>query len=113
MKYRRVGMWGLKLSEIGFGSWLTMNSDDQSVADSLHRTAFENGINFLRPLLDSNGGDSLAVALQMVQLDLAMGESEALREAEEISTKLLERHRKNALVQAHRAAVLSAQTAAP
>src|SRR5262245_49561611 len=46
MKYRRLGMWGLKLSEIGFGSWLTFNKCEQSLTDTLHRTAYENGINF-------------------------------------------------------------------
>lgn len=46
MKYRRLGMWGIKLSEIGFGSWLTLNQGGQSLADTLHRTAYENGINF-------------------------------------------------------------------
>jgi aryl-alcohol dehydrogenase-like predicted oxidoreductase len=46
MKYRRVGMWGLKLSEVGFGSWLTLNRTDQAGADLLHRTAYESGINF-------------------------------------------------------------------
>src|SRR5436190_22550871 len=46
MKYRRLGMWGVKLSELGFGSWLTFNQGDQTLADTLHRTAYENGINF-------------------------------------------------------------------
>lgn len=46
MNYRRVGMWGLKLSEVGFGSWLIFNQGDQALADSLHRTAYESGINF-------------------------------------------------------------------
>jgi aryl-alcohol dehydrogenase-like predicted oxidoreductase len=46
MKYRRLGMWGVKLSEIGFGSWLTLNDADQDHADRLHRTAYECGINF-------------------------------------------------------------------
>ena len=46
MNYRRVGMWGLKLSEVGFGSWLIFNQGDQALADSLHRTAYEQGINF-------------------------------------------------------------------
>ncbi len=46
MHYRRVGMWGLKLSEVGFGSWLIFNNGDQPLADALHRTAYENGINF-------------------------------------------------------------------
>ena len=46
MNYRRLGMWGVKLSEIGFGSWLTLNRQGQAHADRLHRTAYENGINF-------------------------------------------------------------------
>jgi aryl-alcohol dehydrogenase-like predicted oxidoreductase len=46
MNYRRLGMWGVKLSEVGLGSWLTLNNRDQDLADHLHRTAYENGINF-------------------------------------------------------------------
>ena len=46
MNYRRLGMWGVTLSEIGFGSWLTLDRQGQKHADRLHRTAYENGINF-------------------------------------------------------------------
>ena len=46
MNYRRLGMWGVKLSEIGFGSWLTLNKQGQELANRLHRTAYEHGINF-------------------------------------------------------------------
>ncbi len=46
MKYRRLGIWGVKLSEVGYGSWLTFIDGDQDHADELHRTAYENGINF-------------------------------------------------------------------
>jgi len=46
MNYRRVGMWGLKLSAVGFGSWLTFNDGDQDLADRLHRKAYDLGINF-------------------------------------------------------------------
>ena len=46
MKYRRLGMWGLKLSEVGLGSWLTLNRGDQDLATTLHRTAYELGVNF-------------------------------------------------------------------
>ncbi|HRQ75478.1 MAG TPA: aldo/keto reductase family protein [Phycisphaerales bacterium] len=46
MKYRRLGMWGVKVSEVGFGSWLTMNKGGDELAAVLHRTAYENGINF-------------------------------------------------------------------
>ncbi len=46
MKYRRLGAWGVQLSEIGFGSWLTLNDCDQERADALYATAYEEGINF-------------------------------------------------------------------
>lgn len=46
MKYRRLGIWGIKLSEIGYGSWLTLNEVDQDNADRLHRIAYDHGINF-------------------------------------------------------------------
>lgn len=56
MIYRRLGMWGLRLSEIGFGSWLTLNDGDQDHADVLHRTAYENGINFFDTANAYGGG---------------------------------------------------------
>lgn len=46
MKYRCLGQWGVKLSEIGFGSWLTIKSHGQETADILHKAAYESGINF-------------------------------------------------------------------
>lgn len=46
MKYRNLGMWGVQLSTVGFGSWLNFNDGDQSLADSLHRAAYDSGINF-------------------------------------------------------------------
>lgn len=46
MKYRRLGMWGMQLSEIGLGSWLIFNQGDQKLCDVLHRTAYEHGVNF-------------------------------------------------------------------
>ena len=46
MNYRRLGRWGIKLSEVGFGSWLTLNDGDEQRAIDLHRVAYENGINF-------------------------------------------------------------------
>jgi aryl-alcohol dehydrogenase-like predicted oxidoreductase len=46
MKYRRLGMWGMQVSEVGFGSWLNFNSGDQALSDALHRKAYESGINF-------------------------------------------------------------------
>jgi voltage-dependent potassium channel beta subunit len=47
MRYRRLGSWGVKVSEISLGSWLTYGgsvADEQATA-CIHR-AFELGVNF-------------------------------------------------------------------
>ncbi|KYG27737.1 aldo/keto reductase family protein [Alkalihalobacillus trypoxylicola] len=47
MKYRRVGNSGIKVSEIGLGSWLTYGTaSEQAAADACISTAFDCGINF-------------------------------------------------------------------
>jgi aryl-alcohol dehydrogenase-like predicted oxidoreductase len=46
MKYRRLGQYGVQVSEIGFGSWLTFNDGDRRRGVDLHRCAYEHGINF-------------------------------------------------------------------
>jgi voltage-dependent potassium channel beta subunit len=47
MHYRRLGHSGLKVSEISLGSWVTFgNQIDESVAISLIKEAFSQGINF-------------------------------------------------------------------
>jgi len=46
MNYRNLGMWGVKLSEIGFGSWLIFSDGNQDRADQLVHLAYEHGINF-------------------------------------------------------------------
>lgn len=47
MNYRRLGSAGIRLSEIGLGSWLTFGSGvDDSVARACIRRAFELGVNF-------------------------------------------------------------------
>ena len=47
MKYRRVGNSGIKVSEIGLGSWLTYGTaSEQQAADACIRQAFDSGINF-------------------------------------------------------------------
>ncbi|MGI9015223.1 MAG: aldo/keto reductase family protein [Phycisphaerales bacterium] len=58
MKYRRLGAWGTQLSEIGFGSWLTIRNHGQDIADQLHRTAYENGINFFDTANVYGGGET-------------------------------------------------------
>jgi voltage-dependent potassium channel beta subunit len=47
MKYRKLGNSGLKVSEIGLGSWLTYGKavNDQTAHDCIHK-AYELGINF-------------------------------------------------------------------
>jgi len=47
MNYRKVGKWGLKISELSLGSWLTFgNQLDIAGAKEIVREAFKNGINF-------------------------------------------------------------------
>lgn len=47
MKYRRLGHAGIKLSEIGLGSWLTFGGGvDEAVSRKCIRRAFDLGVNF-------------------------------------------------------------------
>lgn len=48
MEYRNMGKWGLKLSEIALGSWMTPVSNPQAVdaARQVVRRAYELGVNF-------------------------------------------------------------------
>ncbi len=48
MKYRNVGKWGLKVSEVALGSWVTdlSGSDAEEVARKTVNAAFDNGVNF-------------------------------------------------------------------
>jgi aryl-alcohol dehydrogenase-like predicted oxidoreductase len=47
MRYRRLGKWGVKVSEISLGSWLTYGGsvEDEQATACIHR-AFELGVNF-------------------------------------------------------------------
>lgn len=47
MEYRKLGKWGVKVSEVGLGSWLTYGGsvDEKAAAKQIHY-AFEQGINF-------------------------------------------------------------------
>jgi aryl-alcohol dehydrogenase-like predicted oxidoreductase len=47
VRYRKLGKWGLRISEIGLGSWLTYGGsvEDRAATDCIHR-AFELGVNF-------------------------------------------------------------------
>ncbi len=47
MDYRKLGKWGIKLSSIGLGSWLTSGTTiEQSENDKLIHYAYDSGINF-------------------------------------------------------------------
>lgn len=47
MHYRRLGRWGLKISEISFGGWLTFGGqiDEKTAVDLVH-AAYASGVNF-------------------------------------------------------------------
>ncbi|QSF46360.1 aldo/keto reductase family protein [Paenibacillus tianjinensis] len=58
MKYRRLGNTGLKVSEIGLGSWLTYGTAaEQQAADACVAKAFECGINFFDTANAYNRGE--------------------------------------------------------
>ncbi|HLE23243.1 MAG TPA: aldo/keto reductase [Anaerolineales bacterium] len=47
MNYRRMGRWGLKLSEISLGAWLTFGDDvDEKSAERMLHLAYDQGVNF-------------------------------------------------------------------
>jgi len=47
MKYRKMGKWGVKLSTLGIGSYLTIGlKQDYDTAREIVRHAYESGINF-------------------------------------------------------------------
>lgn len=48
MNYRNLGKWGLKLSEVGLGSWVTdlAGSAAEETARETVNAAFDNGVNF-------------------------------------------------------------------
>lgn len=76
MRYRKIGKWGIKVSEVSIGSWLTYGGhvDEQNSVEQIH-FAVDKGINFI---------DTANV--------YAMGRSE------EIVGKAIKRMRREALV---------------
>lgn len=60
MKYRNLGKWGLKLSEIAIGSWMTDLKGDNSIdaAKETIKLAFEKGINFFDCADAYSGGEA-------------------------------------------------------
>ncbi|MDF2870465.1 MAG: aldo/keto reductase [Anaerocolumna sp.] len=60
MEYRNLGKWGLKVSEISVGSWMTdlKGSNDSDVARDTIRLAFEKGVNFFDCADAYSGGEA-------------------------------------------------------
>ncbi len=60
MKYRNVGKSGLKVSEIAVGSWMTalQGADEQRIAESVLRLAYERGVNFFDCADAYSGGEA-------------------------------------------------------
>ncbi|TMN21451.1 aldo/keto reductase [Lentibacillus cibarius] len=59
MKYRRLGNSGLKVSEIGLGSWLTYDeSTKQNTAEACIHRAYELGVNFFDTANVYNHGEA-------------------------------------------------------
>ncbi len=59
MQYRRMGKWGLQLSALSFGSWVTFgNQITDSVAEKLMKKAFDSGVNFFDNAEGYAAGDS-------------------------------------------------------
>jgi voltage-dependent potassium channel beta subunit len=68
MKYRRLGNSGLKVSEIGLGSWLTYGAavEKQNAIDCIHH-AYELGINFFDTANAYNRGESEKVVGEAIK----------------------------------------------
>ncbi|MGC8819477.1 MAG: aldo/keto reductase, partial [Athalassotoga sp.] len=81
MEYRKVGKWGLKISELGFGTWLTFGPQlDVDTSKKIIREAFKNGINFFDTAEAYQGG--------MAEYILSQALKEFRREELVVSTKI-------------------------
>lgn len=60
MKYRNMGKWGLRLSEIALGSWMTVLTSPEAMETAANtvKLAFENGINFFDCADGYSGGEA-------------------------------------------------------
>jgi len=57
VEYRKVGKWGIRVSELGLGSWLTFGNQMElsDVREVMHK-AFESGVTFFDTAEAYNGG---------------------------------------------------------
>lgn len=60
MKYRNLGKWGLKVSEIALGSWVTKltGTEAETIATSVADKAFDEGVNFFDCADAYSGGEA-------------------------------------------------------
>ncbi len=60
MKYRNLGKWGLKVSEVALGSWVTKLAGTQAeeIAKAVVDKAFDEGVNFFDCADAYSGGDA-------------------------------------------------------
>lgn len=60
MKYRNLGKWGLKVSEIALGSWVTKltGTEAEQIAKTVVDRAFDEGVNFFDCADAYSGGDA-------------------------------------------------------
>ena len=73
MKYRQLGKYGIKLSEIGLGSWLTYGHGiDNKTGKECISTAFDNGINFFDSSDVYNKGQAEKALGKILIKDLAI-----------------------------------------
>lgn len=75
MEYRNLGKWGLKVSEVGVGSWMTdlRPGEAVDVAKDTIRLAIEKGVNFI-DCADAYSGGAAEVFLGKVLKDYARNE---------------------------------------
>lgn len=81
MEYRKLGKWGIQVSELSFGSWITFGSElDVNSVKECMKFAFDNGVNFF---------DNAEVYANGVS-EMLMGEAFKLFPREEVvaSTKI-------------------------
>lgn len=70
MQYRKLGKWGVKVSEVGLGSWLTYGGsvDESESIEQIH-FAYDHGINFIDTAnVYANGAAEVVVGKAMATL---------------------------------------------
>lgn len=83
MNYRKLGKWGLQVSELSLGSWLTFGKQiGNNIAKDLMVAAYDNGINFFDNAEIYSRGQSEVVMGEILK------ETQWQRDSYVVSTKL-------------------------